>query len=583
MADNTILNAGAGGDTIRDLARGGGTVKTQVVALDLGGPSQNAENLVTAGQQTSAKSVPVVVASDQSTLPISEAGASAVAGASLPSGGAGLTGWLSAIWKTLQTGLARTWTLSSSTDSVDVGNFPATQAVSAASLPLPSGAATAANQPALNADGGALAHVTNFPVTQAVSAAALPLPSNAAQESGGNLAAITASVVNTAAGVSDTTALGVQGVTGGVPLPISQINGALETGGNLAAAAATLAASQSYDSPSYAVLTGDPNGDFAGVPLVEKLMDPASGEAANVRIINPPLQDQRGAQVASDAPAPIVWYGGAIGPGPLIDTTGYNSVVVSFSGANGSYYFQTSNDPEQFTATLANAAGWSAAGGSLPVVSAAAAAGANYVFPVTGRYFRPYCYAAGPAGANSIHVRSAAAQQLASTPSISIGQIFGSNLPAVAVTANAYPLPIGGADQGGLTRHVLTDSNGSTINAGALAPNWSFGVYNVNYSPYTSAASSLSAALSTINPIVVGGGDVTGRAQRLLTAQNGAARIDHEQPTAIGASVAELLTQLLAVERARLFIEMECARLDHGIADDPDMLVNEFLTSALPN
>jgi hypothetical protein len=36
-------------------------------------------------------------------------------------------------------------------------------------LPLPTGAATAANQPALNGDGGALAHVTNFPATQVVS------------------------------------------------------------------------------------------------------------------------------------------------------------------------------------------------------------------------------------------------------------------------------------------------------------------------------------------------------------------------------------------------------------------------------
>ncbi len=55
-----------------------------------------------------------------------------------------------------------------------------TQPVSAASLPLPTGAATAANQPNLNGDGGALAHVTNFPATQPVSAASLPLPSGAA-------------------------------------------------------------------------------------------------------------------------------------------------------------------------------------------------------------------------------------------------------------------------------------------------------------------------------------------------------------------------------------------------------------------
>jgi hypothetical protein len=53
--------------------------------------------------------------------------------------------------------------------SVAVSNLPSTQPISAASLPLPTGAATSANQPALNADGGALAHVTNFPASQAVS------------------------------------------------------------------------------------------------------------------------------------------------------------------------------------------------------------------------------------------------------------------------------------------------------------------------------------------------------------------------------------------------------------------------------
>jgi hypothetical protein len=73
--------------------------------------------------------------------------------------------------------------------------------VSATSLPLPAGAATAANQPAINADGGALAHVTNFPSTQAISATSLPLPSNAAQEGGGNLASINGKLTATANGL----------------------------------------------------------------------------------------------------------------------------------------------------------------------------------------------------------------------------------------------------------------------------------------------------------------------------------------------------------------------------------------------
>lgn len=71
MPDNTLLNPGFGGDTVRDLARQGGSVKTQAVQLDLGGSSANAEMLITAGQQLMAASVPVVIASDQTGLTVS--------------------------------------------------------------------------------------------------------------------------------------------------------------------------------------------------------------------------------------------------------------------------------------------------------------------------------------------------------------------------------------------------------------------------------------------------------------------------------------------------------------------------------
>ena len=78
------------------------------------------------------------------------------------------------------TGASSSSTSAGAASSVVVTNFPATQPVSAASLPLPSGAATAALQPAINADGGSQVHVQNFPATQPISASALPLPSGAA-------------------------------------------------------------------------------------------------------------------------------------------------------------------------------------------------------------------------------------------------------------------------------------------------------------------------------------------------------------------------------------------------------------------
>jgi len=70
MSDNTILNQGQAGDVIRDIDRQATGIKTQVVQLDLGGSASNAEKLITAGQNTMANSVPVVLSSDQSGVPV---------------------------------------------------------------------------------------------------------------------------------------------------------------------------------------------------------------------------------------------------------------------------------------------------------------------------------------------------------------------------------------------------------------------------------------------------------------------------------------------------------------------------------
>jgi ABC-type uncharacterized transport system permease subunit len=65
VADNTVLNTGTGGDTVRDKDRAG--VKTQIVGVDIDIGSAS-EKLLTSGQKTMANSIPVVLASDQSTL-----------------------------------------------------------------------------------------------------------------------------------------------------------------------------------------------------------------------------------------------------------------------------------------------------------------------------------------------------------------------------------------------------------------------------------------------------------------------------------------------------------------------------------
>jgi hypothetical protein len=66
VPDNTTLNVGTAGDVIRDVLKG--AVKTPVVIIDVGGAG--AEVLLAAGQQTTAASLPVVIASNQTAVPV---------------------------------------------------------------------------------------------------------------------------------------------------------------------------------------------------------------------------------------------------------------------------------------------------------------------------------------------------------------------------------------------------------------------------------------------------------------------------------------------------------------------------------
>lgn len=129
MSSNTQLSAAVGsGDVIRDVDKSG--VKTQVVILDAGGGG--AEALLTAGQGTMAASIPVAIASNQSAVPV--------------------TG---AFWQ-------------------------ATQPVSAANLPLPSGAATEAKQDTGNTSLASIDGKITAVNTGAVVVSASALPAGAA-------------------------------------------------------------------------------------------------------------------------------------------------------------------------------------------------------------------------------------------------------------------------------------------------------------------------------------------------------------------------------------------------------------------
>jgi len=170
------------------------------------------------GQATMANSAPVVVASDQSAIPVSQSTATNLKTQAESYQGGTAVG----SGNPLQVTLANT---GANATAVKVDGSAVTQPVSAASLPLPTGAATAAKQPALGTAGTASADVITVQgiasmtalkvdgsaVTQPVSGtvtanAGTNLNTSAlALESGGNLATIKTNTDNLALSQASTT------------------------------------------------------------------------------------------------------------------------------------------------------------------------------------------------------------------------------------------------------------------------------------------------------------------------------------------------------------------------------------------
>ena len=222
MADNTLLNAGTGGDTIRDVAKTANTpAKTQMVILDVGGGADaSPETALVLGQAVKASSLPVTIASDQPAVPVS-----------------------GTFWQTTQP-ISGSVTVSNASIPVTGTFWQATQPVSAASLPLPAGAATSADQVNVqsapgtaqttavtiqgNASGIAVpVSGTFWQATQPVSAASLPLPAGAST-------AANQTAVQSVPGTAQTAAVTVQGNASGIPLPVMTESLALASTANSA-------------------------------------------------------------------------------------------------------------------------------------------------------------------------------------------------------------------------------------------------------------------------------------------------------------------------------------------------------------
>ena len=130
----------------------------------------------------------------------------------------------------------------------------------------------------------------------------------------------------------------------------------------------------------------------------------------------------------------------------LVETTGYNSVVVQLAGTwAGTQTFEVSNDGTSWNAC----AGWSVTGGAAPVTSATA--NGHWVLPCVGRFFRVRfsAYTSGIAAVNLVLKNQPAffptsSPSIAANSSVNLAQFVGSAPAAEDAAAGTTPMIVGG-------------------------------------------------------------------------------------------------------------------------------------------
>ena len=333
----------------------------------------------------------------------------------------------------------------------------------------------------------------------------------------------------------------------------------------------TLQAAQSTDNPIKISITGDEAGDFAGVNILEQVVTDGTGLAINTRTLNPPKLDANNAAIPSDAPPSTILYLGANSP-QTIDTTGYQTVVFQQTAAVA-ITVTHSNDGVNFQTVLGlgltgtNNAYTSATGATAQLV---------YVFPVAARYMR---FAAATQTSAIVYLRQVS---FSSYAGYGLPTIIATGNIAVGTAASGTPVALAGADYNSITRRIQTDLNGNTQVAGQLPVGYQVGQYNVTYSGFTSSLNPITAALSAVNPVMMGGTDNTGAARRLQTDMFGAVLMRGAPATPAQQSIEDLLSQILGVLRVLTHYTYE-AQLREGFrsaADEPDIMLADYLNPA---
>lgn len=265
--------------------------------------------------------------------------------------------------------------LNSGTDSVNVGNFPATQAVSASALPLPNGAATSALQSSgnsiltsiANALGGTLAtSITNFPTSFQVS----NFPSSFQISNFPASQPVTGTFWQATQPVSIAGSVGVTGTFWQATQPVSLSSVPLPTG----AATETTLNTLATRTPALGQATmanSRPVVIASDQTPIKTLNDEiyVTGAATQTAIVNNILTNPSGATPT--------------------DTMGYksSSVQIISTATAGTYIFEQSGDGINFVPMIVYNA---ALANGVAIASAITATSSNilYSFPVRARYIR---------------------------------------------------------------------------------------------------------------------------------------------------------------------------------------------------
>lgn len=215
------------------------------------------------------------------------------------------------------------------------------------------------------------------------------------------------------------------------------------------------------------VIVGRSGPSIRGADRISTALDEGNNVQLNVKVQNFPKTDKAGASLISDCVGPIIFNSSSASQPLVIDTTGYNSVVVQATTA-GVVIPTVSNDGvTYFGTTVIGATTGASQQTSFNIAGI-------YIIPVTARYIK----FTGPASVvlayiylriapydprSGISAAPTNITQVASTNIVTAGvagiQAVGGNIAAgVAPTAN--PLLVAGIDTSGLTRRILTDTSG---------------------------------------------------------------------------------------------------------------------------